>query len=156
MAIDGRDPRQTLEPVTAPSTPRHTSPRPATAPKQRPDPRPMRLALGAGAFAAVSIMTAGLIRFPMSTGDASADAITADAPPSTETLSTARPAVRIKHKTVYVQLKRGQQAPRGAKVISGAVPTPRIVVTSYPAKAATARVRPATRRVVTRTRQSGH
>ena len=33
-------------------------------PKSRPDPRPMRLALGAGTLAAVSIMAAGLVRYP--------------------------------------------------------------------------------------------
>ena len=135
----------------------------AAAPRQRPDPRPMRLALGAGTIAAVSIMAAGLVRFPAATGDTSGDAIAADAAAAdaatVETLATARPEVRIKHKTVYVHLKPGQKAPRGARVITGKAPPPRVVVTSIPAKAATTRtVRPATRRVVvvTRTRQSGH
>src|SRR5689334_677732 len=96
--------------------------RAGAAPKQRPDPRPMRLALGAGSIAAVSIMAAGLVRFPP-TGATSGDALTADEAavdaPVIETLATARPEVRIKHRTVYVHLKRGQKAPSGAKVISG-------------------------------------
>jgi hypothetical protein len=142
--------------------PRPTAvPRPSAngtaAPRQRPDPRPMRLVLGAGTVAAVSIMAAGLVRFPVPAADGAGDAIAADAG-TVETIATARPEVRIKHKTVYVQLKRGQKAPRGAKVIAGAVPTPRVVVTRIPAKPATTRrvQRPTIRRVVVKTRQSGH
>lgn len=133
----------------------------AAAPKQRPDPRPMRLVLGAGTIAAVSIMAAGLVRFP-TTGDTSGDVIAADEAaadaPIIETLATARPEVRIKHRTVYVHLKRGQKPPKGAKVITGKAPPPRVVVTRVPGKAATTRTtRPARRRVVvTKTRQSGH
>ena len=134
----------------------------SAAPKQRPDPRPMRLALGAGTIAAVSIMAAGLVRFP-APGDTSGDVMAADGgaadTPVIETLATARPEVRIKHRTVYVHLKPGQRAPKGAKVISGKAPPPRIVVTRVPGRAATTRTtRPANHRVVvvTKTRQSGH
>ena len=133
------------------------------APKKRPDPRPMRLALGVGTIAAVSIMAAGLVRFPAATGDTSGDVMAADGTsagaPVTEILATARPEVRIKHRTVYVHLKPGQRAPKGAKVITGKAPPPQVVITHVPGKAATTRVtRPATRRVVvvTKTRQSGH
>ncbi len=104
----------------------------------------MRIALGASAVAAVSIMAAGLVRLPLPAGEA----IVADAV-SVETLSTARPEVRIKHRVRYIQLRRGQKAPRGARVISGAVPTPRVIVTRLPGRPAT------TRRVVRHTRQSG-
>ena len=54
-----------------PSTAARPAPsaRPTTAAKQRPDPRPMRLGLGAGAIAAMSIMAAGLIRFPVADAD---------------------------------------------------------------------------------------
>jgi hypothetical protein len=140
-------PRPTPAPVARPA------PVTAAAPKQRPDPRPMRLALGAGTIAAVSIMAAGLVRFPAATGDTSADAMAADAL-TVEALATARPEVRIQHRTVYVHLKPGQQAPKGAKVISGKAPPARVVVTTVPGRAATTR---ATRRVVvvTKTRQSG-
>lgn len=125
--------------------PRPSAQRPTPAtPKQRPDPRPMRLVLGAGTIAAVSIMAAGLVRFPAP----AADAIAADVA-TVETLATARPEVIVQHRTVYVQLKRGQHAPRGAKVIAGAVPTPRVVVTRIAARPATPR------RAVVKTRQSG-
>jgi hypothetical protein len=68
----GEDPRPA--PAASPrSAPTALHPAPA-APKARPDPRPMRLALGAGTIAAVSIMAAGLVRFPAP----SADAIAAD------------------------------------------------------------------------------
>jgi len=168
MAVDeprvtaGPRPGPTAVPRPAPAGPRPT-PATAAAPKQRPDPRPMRLALGAGTIAAVSIMAAGLVRFPAATGDTSGDVIAADAAaadaPVIETLATARPEVRIKHRTVYVHLKPGQRAPKGAKVISGKTPPARVVVTTVPGRAATTRAsRPAPRRVVvvTKTRQSGH
>ena len=109
----------------------------------------MRLALGAGTIAAVSIMAAGLVRFPTPSGDAiAADAL------SVETIATAQPEVIVQHRTQYIQLKRGEKAPKGAKVISGAVPTPRIVVTRIAARPAQTQ-RTVVRRVVTRTRQSG-
>ncbi len=131
------------------ATPQAPRPTPGT-PKQRPDPRPMRLVLGAGTIAAVSIMAAGLVRFP----SASADASVADAM-SVDTIATAQPEIIVKHKIRYVQLKPGQRAPQGAKVIAGAVPTPRVVVTRIAARPATTRRTP-TQRVVTRTKQSGH
>ena len=135
-------PRPAADPVL-PRPPGRWCRRSAAAPKQRPDPRPMRLVLGAGTIAAVSIMAAGLVRFPAATGDTSGDAIAADGAAAdaavVETLATARPEVRIKHRTVYVHLKRGQKAPKGAKVITGKAPPPRVVVTRIPAKAATTR-----------------
>ncbi len=110
----------------------------------------MRLALGAGTIAAVSIMAAGLVRSPGPSGDAiAADAMTV------ETIATAQPEIIVKHRIRYIQLRPGQQAPKGAKVIAGAVPTPRIVVTRIAARPATTRQTPI-RRVVTRTKQSGH
>ncbi|MCY7417677.1 MAG: hypothetical protein LH650_04125 [Chloroflexi bacterium] len=110
----------------------------------------MRLVLGAGAIAAVSIMAAGLIRFPVPEGDA----IAADAA-TVETIATAQPEIIVTHRIRYVQLKPGQRAPHGATVIAGAVPTPRVVVTRIAARPAKTRQTPA-RRVVTRTKQSGH
>jgi hypothetical protein len=145
-------PRPSAPPTALPRTasgPAAAGPGPAAA-RQRPDPRPMRLALGAGTLAAVSIMAAGLVRFPVATDDA----IAAADGQAAGTLATARPEVIVRHRTRYVQLKPGQKAPRGAKVISGAVPTPRVVVTRIAARPATTR-RVVTRRVVTRTRQSG-
>lgn len=136
---------------------------PRPAPKRRPDPRPMRLALGAGTLAAVSIMAAGLVRYPVATADDAGDAVTADALAdvvTVETIATARPEVRIRHRTVYVQLERGQKAPKGARVIEGKAPPPRVVVTRVagkPAATRQTRVRQvrSTPRKVARTRQSG-
>lgn len=118
--------------------------RPPSVPKPRPDPRPMRLVLGAGAFAAASITVAGMVRFPVQPSDA----IAADAG-SIEVLSTAQPEIIVRHRVRYVQLRPGEHAPKGAKVIDGAVPTPRVVVTRIAPRPAT------TRRVVVHTRQSG-
>ena len=155
MADD--DPRPAVGPGTTPTSRPAAVPRPTvavpTAPKAKPDPRPMRLALGAGTLAAVSIMTAGLVRYPAPAADAAGDATTADAV-TVETIATARPEVRIKHRTVYVQLKPGQKAPKGAKVIEGKAPPPRVVVTRIKGKPATRQTR-IRRVVVTRTRQSG-
>ncbi len=164
MAADDARPApgQGGAPRPAPAGPRPVvAPAAAAGPRQRPDPRPMRLALGAGTIAAVSIMAAGLVRFPVATSDTPGDAAAADGAvadaATVETLATARPEVRIKHRTVYVHLKPGQHAPKGAKVITGKAPPPRVVVTTLPGRAATTRPRPATRRVVvvTKTRQSG-
>jgi hypothetical protein len=142
MPAEGPRPSPAVRPA-----PTAIGPAPA-GPKQRPDPRPMRLAI-----AAVSIMSAGLVRFPAPSGDA----IAADgaAAVSIEILATARPEVIVKHKVRYVQLKPGERAPKGAKVISGAVPTPRVVVTRVAGHAAQTR-RVVVHKVVTRTRQSGH
>ncbi len=145
----GEDPRPS--PAAKPG-PTAIRPVPA-APKARPDPRPMRLALGAGTIAAVSIMAAGLVRFPAPSADAIAADGAADAT-SIETIATARPAVIVKHKVRYVHLKPGQKAPKGAKVIAGAVPPPHVVVTHVAGHPAQTR-RVVIHKVVTKTRQSG-
>lgn len=153
-----------MDPVDDRSTPSHPAPGPAglsngrsvapSLPKTRPDPRPMRLALGAGTLAAASMMAAGLIRYPTTAAADVGDATAAELV-TVETISTARPEVRISHRTVYVHLKRGQKAPKGAKVIEGKVPPPRVVVTRIKAKPATTRQVRSTPRKVARTRQSG-
>ena len=118
------------------------TPRPSPVAKQKPDPRPMRLGLGAGAIAAMSIMAAGLIRFPV-----------ADAPVDAQEQQVAQAAVtrpvRTEKRVRYVQLKPGQKAPKGATVIDAAAPTPRVVVRTIQVQAPAARVRQ------TKTRQSG-
>ncbi len=124
------------------------------AAKARPDPRPTRVALGASTIAAVSIMAAGLVRSPVPAAESAADDTAVEAL-TTEVVATARPEVRVKHRTVYVQLKRGQKAPKGARVIEGKAPPPRVVVTRIKSKPATTRqVRSRPRRVAS-TRQSG-
>jgi len=102
----------------------------------------MRLGLGAGAIAALSIMAAGLIRFPV-----------ADPPVDAQDQQVAQVAVRRPERTEkrvrYVQLTPGQKAPKGATVIDATAPTPRIVVRTVQVQAPAARVKPA------KTRQSG-
>jgi hypothetical protein len=104
----------------------------------------MRLGIGAGAIAALTVMIGGMVRVPVGDPTAAAeDAVTAAAPVTRE--------VRIEKRVRYIQLKRGEKAPPGAKVIDAAQPTPRVVVTRIqqrqPAKA--------TVRKVTKSRQSG-
>ena len=127
--------------VAAPVRPR-PAPRPAPVVKQKPDPRPMRLGLGAAAIAALSIMAAGLVRFPVD------DPAAADTGWVDETTAQVQ-NVRVEKRVRYVQLKPGQKAPKGAKVIEAAAPTPRVVVKTIQAAA------PAPKVKKTRTRQSG-
>ena len=128
------------------ATPRPTgatpTPRPATPAKSKPDPWPMRLGLGAGALAALTVMVGGMVRFPSADPAVAADdAYLADAQPAQ--------AVQVEKRVRYVQLKKGQKAPPGAKVIDSAQPTPRVVVTRIQQPA------PVRRKTTTRTRQSG-
>ncbi|MGD8683499.1 MAG: hypothetical protein PVG27_06105 [Chloroflexota bacterium] len=107
----------------------------------RPDPRPARLMVGAGALAAVTIIGAGLVDFPPAVAEEPASA---PAPTGVAKVEQVSRPVR------YVRLKPGQKAPKGAKVIKEAAPTPRVVVrrvvTPAPSRSA---------RTVARSRQSG-
>jgi hypothetical protein len=89
----------------------------------------------------MSVITAGLVRFPT---PAAVDLTAVDEP-----LPTMRHQ-RVVHRVQYVQLRRGQKAPVGAKVIRGADPTPRVVVQTVPIRPRVVR-----QRTVVRTRQSG-
>lgn len=115
-------------------------PRASGSSRGRPSPRPARLMVSAGAVAALTVIGAGLVRFP----------VTAEDPvPVVPEPVTARSKVKVERPVRYVRLKPGEKAPKGARVIREAAPTPRIIVQRVPA--------PAQRsvRVVTRTRQSG-
>ena len=105
----------------------------------------MRLGLAAGGIAAMSIMVAGLVRFPAPDPATVAD----DGAPGGDTAVAAPRRVKVEKRIRYVRLKPGQKAPPGARVIDAAQPTPRVVVTRIQAPA------PRRVRVVTRTRQSG-
>jgi hypothetical protein len=113
-------------------------------PKKRPDARPMRLAYAAGAVAAVSVSTAGLVQFGQ--GSATSASLV---PPPTEMPATVQ--VPVRHVIHYVHLKPGETAPPGARVITAKAPAPRIVVTHV---AGPVRNPPPTRVIVTH--QSGH
>ena len=99
--------------------------------------------IGAGAVAALTVIGAGLVPFPVAVDDP-----TAVVPQTDEAGAKARSKTKVPVK--YVRLKPGQKAPKGAKVIREAVPTPRIVVrrVSSPAQKGSTRV-------VARTKQSG-
>ena len=109
--------------------------------RDKPDPRPARLMVGAGALAAVTVVGAGLVDFPPAV---------AEEPLPAPAKAGVTKAERVKRPVKYVRLKPGQRAPKGAKVIKEAAPTPRVVVQRVviPAKSQT-------RRPVTRSRQSG-
>ena len=102
--------------------------------------------MGAGALAAVTVIGAGLVDYPLAVADDPPSALTQTSP------IQARPAkVKVVERPVrYVRLKPGQEAPRGAKVIREKAPKPRVVVRQV--------VTPVARqstRTVTRSRQSG-
>lgn len=127
--------------------PASTASRPDRKGTGRPDPRPARLMLGAGALAATTIIMAGLVDFP--TADASSVAPpTEQARPTQQARRAA--AKRVEPRIRYIRLKPGQEAPRGARVIREAAPPPRVVVR----RVATV-TRSATPQRVVRTRQSG-
>jgi hypothetical protein len=136
----------------------HDPPRPkasgAAAAKRPPSSLPSRLMVGAGAVAALSVIGAGLVRYPSAT-DTTATTTSGKAADSTAAKAGSRKkasaggAVNLQP-VRYVRLKPGQRAPKGAKVIREAAPTPRVIVH----RVAAAPVAPAVR-TVTRTRQSG-
>ena len=117
------------------------------SPKARPDPRPSRLMVGAGAMAALTVIGAGLVRFPVSGSEASA---ATPGQAKTDRQVEATPRVR------YIKLKPGQKAPEGARVITRKAPPPRVVVRRVTVSAPSApRTAPTRSRPVVRTRQSG-
>lgn len=117
--------------------------------------------VGAGAVAAVSVIAAGLVRFPATADDLAAGGSQATAGEATAVAGKAakdrkkrkaskRDTATEKRPVKYIRLKPGQKAPKGAKVIREAAPTPRIVVQRTAPSAQRSKSR-----VVTRTRQSG-
>jgi hypothetical protein len=131
-----------MAPPDAPARVPRTDP---VTPKKRPDARPTRVVLGLGAVAAMSVVTAGLVRFPVAT---TPDVLAIGPEPS-----TGAQEATVVRRIRYVQLKRGQKAPPGARVIRGADPTPRVVVRTIPARRSA--TTPTRRQPVARTRQSG-
>jgi hypothetical protein len=114
-------------------TPFHRGPRPGAgeivmstrttnvAPRNKPDARPMRIALGTGFLAVMSAILSAIVAPPQPVvGEPVAGAM----PAST-------PATQVQQ-IVYVQLKPGETAPPGARVIDAAAPTPITVVTVLP------------------------
>jgi hypothetical protein len=91
------------------------------APRNKPDARPMRIALGTGFLAVMSAILSAIVAPPQPiVGQPVAGAMPA-----------ATPDAQVQQ-VVYVQLKPGQTAPPGARVIDAAAPTPMTVVTVLP------------------------
>ncbi len=94
--------------------------------QSKPDARPMRFVYGAGAVAAMSVMAVGLVQPDFA---ATADQSTSSDPTADPTAVAQSPGTTIQHVTRYIQLKPGETAPPGARVIAANAPTPRVVVT---------------------------
>ena len=88
----------------------------AVARAAKPDPRPMRLAFGAGAVAAVGALTIGMVHADLTGSGADAEASAGASDGSTS--AAAEEQARVRRVTNYVLLKPGEKAPKGAKVIS--------------------------------------
>ena len=94
--------------------------------QSKPDARPMRFVYGAGAVAAMSVMAVGLVQPDFA---ATADQPAGSDPTADPNAVAQAPSTTVRHVTQYIQLKPGQTAPPGAKVIAANAPTPRVVVT---------------------------
>ena len=107
-----------------------------TAPRSKPDPRPMRVALGFGGLAVFSAIIAAIV--------------VPDAAPAEPVRAAIQPepsATTVQRPIRYVQLAPGESPPPGATVIDGAAPQPTTIVTTVPA--------PTRKPVIVRTTQSG-
>lgn len=134
----------------------------------RPDPRPTRFLVAMSGLAAATAIAAGLMQPSPPPADDALQAADAAPEPATATPTGAptdaapAAAVTIRRETRYIQLKPGETAPPGAKVVRRPDPSPRVVVVTIPApKAAAAKPAPAPRAAApapkpkARTRQSG-
>ncbi|MFI5258892.1 MAG: hypothetical protein ACHQ01_04695 [Candidatus Limnocylindrales bacterium] len=119
--------------------------------KAKPDARPMRLALGAGAIAALSALATAIILPPRP----ATQVLTVQQPLSQPTVDpNATPGtVQVQRPIQYVQLLPGQTAPPGATVIPATAPTPITVIVNVPAPAQKGGGAPAP--IIVKTTQSG-
>jgi len=96
---------------------------PVHAPKAKPDPRPMRVALGFGGIAALSALSAAIVLPPrvVTTAPVAVDQTVPTASDTTGQASTSGASVPAASQSarpiLYVQLAPGQTAPPGATVI---------------------------------------
>ena len=162
-------------------TPPVRTPTPVHVPKAKPDPRPMRVALGFGGVAALSAVAAAIVLPPRPVTSAPV-ALEQPASTSSDTgsqaaTSSAQSPVTSQRPILYVQLAPGQTAPPGATVIDataaplvggivsssapatkqgGAVqPAPVQVAPPKPAPVQVAPPKPAPTPIVIKTTQSG-
>ncbi len=99
--------------------------------KARPDPRPMRFALGAAGLAALSALAAAIVLPPNAS-------LVGQTNPQSAQAQQAAPGgggVAVPQPIQYVQLQPGQTAPPGARVIDPAAPQPTTIVTKIAAPA---------------------
>jgi hypothetical protein len=94
--------------------------RPVAAPNRRPDPGPLRIAIGMTGIAAASAIATALL----SSSGANADVGTVQA----AVTLPADPTPVTRHVVRYVQLMAGQTAPPKAVVKQAPAPKPRVVV----------------------------
>lgn len=173
-----RDPRYAPRPVVARSAAPVMPPAqravssieaPATAPRRKPDPNPMRLMLGFAGIAAVSALTAAMVPSiapaPVDGSDA-VDAAATDPAADAGTPGSDQAQVDVapvQHITRYVLLQPGETPPPGATVMDPSQAAAAVAATNAPSTSATARPTakptpqptPKPKRKVTRTRQSG-
>jgi hypothetical protein len=91
------------------------------AKKPRPDPGPLRIAIGLTGVATASALVSAFLA-PSAGGTAGAGTTT------TETTLAPVPAQAVQHITRYVQLAPGQTAPPQAVVQQAPAPKPRVVI----------------------------
>src|ERR1700690_449599 len=92
----------------------------ATAPKSKPDARPMRFALGAGGLAALSALATGIV-LPPSPGPQQPLALQS-ATHTPEGTPAPAATITVPRQITYVQLLPGQTPPPGASVIPATAP----------------------------------
>jgi hypothetical protein len=92
----------------------------AREPRSRPDPGPLRVALGLTGVAALSAIATAVAG--AATGAANATG------PTPLALEAPGPSAPVQHVTRYVQLRPGQTAPPQATVTQQPAPSPRVVV----------------------------
>ena len=125
-----------------------TPPTPHVA-KAKPDPRPMRLALGAGGLAAFSALLSAIV---MPARPAVVTNV-ADAQPADSTAANATGTpITVQQPIQYIQLQAGQTAPPGAIVVDPSGPLPTAIVVTVPAPA---QKQTAQKPIIIKTTQSG-
>lgn len=117
--------------------------------KAKPDPRPMRLALGAGGLAAFSALLSAIV---MPARPAVVTTV-ADAQPADSTAANAiGTPITVQQQIQYIQLQAGQTAPPGAIVVDPSGPLPTAIVVTVPAPA---QKQTAQKPIIIKTTQSG-
>jgi hypothetical protein len=141
-----------------------TRPTPIHAPKAKPDPGPMRLALGAGGIAALSALATAIVLPPRIAPVVAPVAPQQTADPQQQQAvapqASATP-IQVVRPIQYVQLLPGQTAPPGATVIDPSAPTPITMVVNIAAPPAQAGAQPPAQKapapapIIIKTTQSG-